>query len=195
MIFRNLNFPLSILDTILGSNRVQTRTVMTSGKLCQTFLTLTYFLSIFTNMLFVDNLMPSPIPAMPAAVETTEVGDVSDENGAVVKKLNMVVENIDLVIEKGGCMQPGDEDDETSNNNPKVSDMIELSVMVHPNIDLYVTTKWAIFPAPVLHEDDYGGKFDVMLGHGPWFDRRELEEGSIVGRYAYDGFLPEGYPA
>lgn len=56
---------------------------MTSGNICQNCFTYTHFLYMFTNMLNVDNEMPSPTPSESAAVETTDIGDADDENGAM----------------------------------------------------------------------------------------------------------------
>lgn len=61
---------------------------------------------MFTNIFFVDNEMSSQTPAESVIVDTTEIGDFDDENGAGSEKLNMVVENIDVLIDKAGCYRP-----------------------------------------------------------------------------------------
>lgn len=55
--------------------------------------------------------MPSPTPAMPAAVKTIDVGHVYDENGAVTKTLDMVVEEFYVVIDISGHIPTKDEND------------------------------------------------------------------------------------
>lgn len=126
---------------------------------------------------------------MPAAVETTNVEDAVDENGAIAEMLDMVVKEIDVVINKAGSVLPDDEDADKGNNDPKVSNMIESLGMGSPNRDLDLTTEWAMFTKTALYDDDDGVESDVMVGQGPRFDRRALEEGSIFGRYACDGWV------
>lgn len=62
--------------------------------------------------------MPSPTQVVPAGVEMADVGDVDDENSAVPDTLNMVVEEIDVVIDKADRVPRDDEDDEAGNNDP-----------------------------------------------------------------------------
>lgn len=78
----------------------------------------------------------------------------------------MAIEKIEVVIDKADCMPPDDGDDETSNNDPEVCDLITLPGMGRPNRDLEVTAEWEMFPTPVLDDDDDGGDSDVMLGQG-----------------------------
>lgn len=51
------------------------------------------------------------------------------------------------------------------------------------NRDLDIRTPWAVFPAPDMYDDEQDGEADMMLGEGPWFDRRALKEGGIVHKY------------
>lgn len=98
------------------------------------------------------------------------------------------------------------------NNDPGVFYMIESSGMTLPNRVLDVTTvssyvqisvrtehiplrEWEMFPAPTLYAFDNGGPFDVMLCHGPWLDRRALEEASTICQFVCDRWLPRGYLA
>lgn len=83
---------------------------------------------MFTNMLLVDNEMPSPTPGVPAAVEKTDVGDVDDENGVVAKSLDMIANYIDVAVVKAGLVPPNDEDFEKGNIDPEVPDMVESAV-------------------------------------------------------------------
>lgn len=74
-----------------------------------------------------------------------------------------------MVIVKAGRVPPDGEDDDTDNNDPYLSDVIESSGMGRPNRDLDVTTECSMIPAQVLYGDDDIGESDVMLGQGPWF--------------------------
>lgn len=77
----------------------------------------------------------------------------------------MIVENIDVVIDKAGCMPPDVEHDEAGNDDPDLCDVIELSGMRHPNRDMDVTTEFSVFSTPALC-DAGGGEANVMLGQG-----------------------------
>lgn len=97
-----------------------------------------------------------------------------------------------MVIDKAIRVPPNDEDDETSNNDLEVSEMIASSGIGDPNRGLDVRTEWAMFTALEFYKDDDGGELNVMLCQGPCFDRSALEEGSIAELYACDGWLPGG---
>lgn len=108
-------------------------------------------------MLFVGKESSSPIPADTATVDTTTTGDVDDEKGAVAETLNMVVEKIDVLIDKALCMKPEDEDERTGSNDPDLSDVVERPGMERPNRDLYMTTECGMFPALAFSDDEDGG--------------------------------------
>lgn len=135
---------------------------------------------MFTLMLFVDHEMPSPTLGKSTTVKTTDVDDGDDENGVIADKLNMVVEKIEVVVDKAGFMPPDDEDDETSNNEPDIYYLIESSGMGSPSRDLEVTIEWEMFPARASYKDDDRGESDVMVCQGLWFDRSALEGGNII---------------
>lgn len=58
---------------------------------------------------------------------------------------------------------------------------------------LDIVTSCTTVPAPELYVDEQDEEKDVMLG-GLWIDRRALEGGSIVQKYACDWWLPDGNP-
>lgn len=47
-----------------------------------------------------------------------------------------------------------------------IDDLIESDDVDGVNRDLDVTTRWTVFPAPELHDDDEDGTLDVVLGQG-----------------------------
>lgn len=153
---------------------------MTSGKLFQICSAFVSFLFMFTYTSYSDNGMPSATPAMSPLIGSPDIGDPNDESGALDEALNIAVKKIDLVIDKSGCELPDDENDDSGNYDPNISDVIGLSGMGRSSLYLDVKTEWMTFPALALYDDDEGGESDVILGQGTWFDRRALKDGGIV---------------
>lgn len=137
-------------------------------------------------MLFVDNEMSSPTPLESDTMQTTDVVDCDDENGAAAGTLNMVVEKNDVVMNKAGFMPREDEDDKTANNDSALSDVNESSDIGRPNRYLDVKNKWEMFRTPAFYNNDDGGESDLMVVQGPLFNRLTIKERSIDTR---------GYPS
>lgn len=74
----------------------------------------------------------------------------------------------------------------------EVDAMIDNAGMGSVNRDRDIVTAWTTFPAMALYDDEKEGDNDNMLGQGPWFDRRAVEQGDNVQPYACDGCLPGG---
>lgn len=156
-----------------------------------------------TDMLFSDNEISKPeTPANarinasrdPATNETVakpsemlmkitpKPGDDKDDNGEATETLNMAVEEIVVVIDNAGAPPPTEEGNDAVDNDAHIAYVINESGMGGQSRHLDVTTDWTTFPEPALYKNDDGGESYVMLGQGPWFDWRALEEGGIIDR-------------
>lgn len=84
---------------------------------------------------------------------------------------------------------PEDCSNEAGHSGPMIDDLFDSAGMDGVNRDLDARTGWTVFPAQELFENGKDGQSEVVISQGPWFDRRALEHGGIVDRYACDGCL------
>lgn len=107
----------------------------------------------------------------------------------------MTVEFIDEVFDKVDTRELDNEIDETSGEDPNITNVIKSSGTGRPSRDPDVRTDWTTFYAPLLYDNVDEGACELILVQGSWFDWRELEDGGIVYRYDCEGWLSGGYPA